>query len=127
MSRGAVWIGVAFAGLLALGCQSREVTNTPASGVVPETPANATVTITGKLLAVKDDRPADGGVDLTVETEAGKQEILRVGSAFIAGPRDAVLALHAVVDAAKVGNRLKASGHRDESGALIVDQLEILD
>jgi len=103
--------------IVALGCQSHEVTNTP---------GNDDVTVTGKLIGVKDDRPADGGVDLTVETEQGTREILRVGSAFIAGPRDSVLALHAVVDAAKVGDRLRGSGRRDDSGAVLVERLEIL-
>ena len=120
------WIVVVCIGLLALGCQSRDVTNTPANQAPTETPADGAITVTGTLVSVKDDRPADGGIDLTVETGDGKQEILRVGSAFIAGPRDSVLALHAVVDAAKVGNRLKATGRRDESGALIVERLEIL-
>jgi len=103
---------------LALGCHSSEVVDTHADNAV---------TIVGRLVAVKDDRPTDGGVDLTVETENGTRELLRVGSAFIAGPRESVLALHQVVDAAKIGDRLKASGRRDESGALIVEKLEIVD
>ena len=108
---------VAIGVVILAGCQSHQVTNTPPNG---------TVTVTGTLVAVKDDRPADGGVDLTVETEQKAREILRVGSAFIAGPRDSVLALHAVVDAAKVGDRLRGSGKRDDSGAVMVERLEIL-
>jgi hypothetical protein len=118
MNRGGMFIVAACLGMLGLGCGGREVTDSTANGMV---------TVIGKLVAVKDDRPADGGVDLTVETGGGKREILRVGSAFIAGPREPVLALHRVVDAAKVGDRLKASGHRESSGALIVERLEILD
>ena len=101
----------------AFGCHSSEV---------GDTPSDDRVTVTGQLVAVKDDRPADGGVDLTVETAAGAHEILRVGSAFIAGDREPVLALHKVVDAAKIGDRLKASGRRDTSGALLVERLEIV-
>jgi len=112
------WAVLACVGLFALGCQSKEVVDAPA--------ADGSVTVTGKLVSVKDDRPADGGVDLTVETSNGKRETLRVGSSFIAGPRDAILALHQVVDAAKVGDRLKASGKRDESGAITVEHLEIV-
>lgn len=103
--------------MVALGCHSSEVVDTH---------ADHGVTIIGRLVAVKDDRPVDGGVDLTVETESGAREILRVGSAYIAGPREAVLALHQVVDAAKIGDRLRASGSRDASGALIVEKLEIV-
>ena len=113
------------AALLVLGCQPDQP-NTPANNDPVNTPATGEVTVTGRLLEVKDDRPADGGIDLTVETEGGTREILRVGSAFIAGPREPVLALHQVVDAAKVGDRLKATGRRDEGGALIVERLEIV-
>jgi hypothetical protein len=114
------WIGrlvaIASLSLLAAGCQTSEEPNAP----------DGAVTITGRLVAVKDDRPVDGGVDLTVETETRRQEILRVGSAFIAGPRDEVIELHRVVDAAKIGDRLRVRGHRDASGALLVERLEIL-
>ena len=114
MTRRLSFLALTCVAMLALGCHATE------------NPADGAVMITGRLVAVKDDRPADGGVDLTVETQAGKREILRVGSAFIAGPREPVLALHAVVDSAKVGDRLRARGSRDESGALIVEQLENL-
>ena len=117
MTRRRSFIVLACAGLLALGCQSSEG---------PETPADGMVSVTGRLVAVKDDRPADGGVDLTVATASGSREILRVGSAFIAGPRDAVLELHRVVDAAKIGDRLRGSGRRDADGTLVVERLEIL-
>ena len=60
------WAVLACVGLLALGCQSKEVVDAPA--------ADGSVTVTGKLVSVKDDRPADGGVDLTVETSNGKRE-----------------------------------------------------
>jgi hypothetical protein len=77
-------------------------------------------------VSVKDDRPVDGGVDLTIQTGNGAHQRLRVGSAFIAGPREDILALHRVVDAARIGDRLRARGARDEAGDVVVEQLEIL-
>ena len=115
---------VACVWMLALGCQPRATQDVP-QNVPQDVTTDGVVTVTGRLVSVKDDRPADGGIDLTVETENGKQEILRVGSAFIAGPREHVLALHAFVDSAKVGDRLRASGQRDSSG-LMVERLENL-
>jgi hypothetical protein len=109
---------------MVLGCAKADRPTT-SDTAVPQATGSET-TITGQLVSLNDMRPVDGGVDLTVQTEAGKQEILRVGSAFIAGPREHVLALHQVVDAAKVGDRLRASGKRDESGALTVERLEIV-
>ena len=116
-----VFVGVC---LFALGCQPHAARDAQ-QDVPPGVSADGIVTVTGRLVSVKDDRPADGGVDLTIATDDEKQEILRVGSAFIAGPREHVLALHAVVDSARVGDRLRASGRRDSSG-LIVEQLENL-
>jgi hypothetical protein len=84
------------------------------------------VQVVGTLLALKDDRPVDGGVDLTLETARGVRELVRVPSAFIAPPRDSVLAMHRVVDAAKLGDRLRARGTRDETGALRAETLELL-
>jgi len=120
MFRGRKFLVTVCVSMLVLGCQPKATPDVPQS-----VNAGGAATVTGRLVAVKDDRPADGGVDLTVETENGAREILRVGSAFIAGPREHVLALHAVVDSAKVGDRLRASGQRDSSG-LIVEQLENL-
>jgi hypothetical protein len=111
-------------GIMVLGCVKTDGPTTSETTVVEAT--GSETTIIGRLVSLNDMRPVDGGVDLTVETEGGKQEILRVGSAFIAGPREQVLALHQVVDAAKVGDRLRASGKRDESGALAVERLEIV-
>lgn len=107
--------------VLLVGCSSSEQTRAPAT---PE--ADGQIEVVGKLVALKDDRPVDGGVDLTLETDQGAQELLRVPSAFIAGPRDTVLAMHQVVDAAKIGDRLRARGMRDESGALRPEVLELL-
>ena len=80
----------------------------------------------GRLVALKDDRPVDGGIDLTLETALGVREVVRVPSAFFAGTRDSILAMHQVVDAASIGDRLRARGTRDETGALRPDTLELL-
>ena len=106
--------------LIVAGC------TTDRQASAPESLPAGQVEVVGTLTAVKDDRPADGGVDLTLETAGGAQEPVRVPSSFIAGPRDAILAMHAVVDAAKVGDRLRARGTRDEAGALRPETLERL-
>ena len=80
--------------------------------------------VIGTLVALKDDRPVDGGIDLTLETASGGHELVRVPSIFIVPPRDSVRAMHEVVDASKVGDRLRARGTRDESGALLAQVLE---
>ena len=74
--------------------------------------------VVGTLVALKDDRPVDGGIDLTLETAPGVREVVRVPSVFRVPPREPVLALHAVVDSSKIGDRLHARGTRDETGAL---------
>ena len=101
------------------GCTTNEQTAAPVEPVMA-----GQVEVIGTLTAVKDDRPVDGGVELTLETALGVQERVRVPSAFIAGPRDSILAMHAVVDAAKIGDRLRARGTRDEAGALRPETLE---
>ena len=94
-----------------IGCSGDERAPEPAA------PASANE-VTGTLIAMKDDRPVDGGIDLTLETAPGVREIVRVPSGFIAGPRDSIQAMHQVVDASKLGDRLRARGTRDEDGAL---------
>jgi len=82
--------------------------------------------VVGTLVALKDDRPVDGGIDLTLETEAGVQKLVRVPSIFLFPPRDSVRAMHEVVDASKLGDRIRARGTTDESGALKAEVLEKL-
>lgn len=84
------------------------------------------IVVTGTLVAIKDDRPVDGGIDLTLETDLGVRELARVPSVFRTPPDEAVIAMHAVVDAAKIGDRLRARGTRDDSGALQVEHLELV-
>ena len=111
------WIAMA----LLVGCSTNEQTHAPAA---PD--LGGLTEVVGTLVAVKDARPVDGGVDLTLDTGQGARELVRVGSAFIAGPRDTVLAMHAVVDQAKIGDRLRARGTRDETGALRPVFLELI-
>jgi len=108
-------------GLSLMSCALGEKTSGPGAPVAP-----GTVEIVGTLVAVKDGRAYDAGVDLTLDTMLGKSELVRVPSAFIAGPRDSVMAMHAVVDRAKIGDRIRAHGTRDESGALVPDHLELI-
>src|SRR5262245_1577604 len=103
------------------GCSNREPTRAPDAPAPP-----GRIEVVGTLVALKDDRPADGGIDLTLETDQGARELVRVPSSFIAGPRDPVRAMQEVVDAAKIGDRLRALGTRDESGALRPEVLELI-
>ena len=105
--------------LAVVGCSTSRQASAPVEPL-PE----GQVEVVGTLTAVKDDRPMDGGIDLTLDTVSGSQELVRVPSSFIAGPRDAIMAMHAVVDAATIGDRLRARGTRDESGALRPETLE---
>jgi len=106
-------------GLPLLGCATNEQPPTPAAPAAP-----GMVEVVGSLVTLKDDRPADGGVDLTLETAPGVQQLVHVPSAFRPPPRDSILAMHAVVDSAKVGDRLRALGTRDGDGALRAQVLE---
>ena len=92
---------------------------------VPAAPVTGTEVL-GTLVALKDDRSLDGGIDLTLETAPGVRELVRVPSLFIAPPRESVQAMHEVVDAAKIGDRLRARGTRDETGALRAEVLEAI-
>jgi len=92
---------------------------------VPAAPVTGTEVL-GTLVALKDDRSFDGGIDLTLETAPGVREVVRVPSVFMAPPRESVQAMHEVVDAAKIGDRLRARGTRDETGALVAEVLEAM-
>lgn len=107
--------------LLMAGCSSHHP--------VPESspaPAVAGTEVTGTLVAIRDDRPVDGGIELTLETAPGDSERVRVPSMFIVPPRDSIRAMHEVVDGSKTGDRLRARGTRDEDGALRAVLLERL-
>lgn len=115
--------------ILALTAMVAIVTSTGCSkdGPTPLPAASAGgIEVVGVLIALEDGRPSDGGIDLTLETGKGIRELVRVPSSFIAGPRDSVLAMHQVVDAAKVGDRMRARGTRDETGALRPKVLELI-
>jgi hypothetical protein len=108
--------------IVLVGCSTSEQTRAPAA---PD--LGGQTEVVGTLVTVEDDRPVDGGVDLTLDVGQGALELVRVASAFIAGPRDTVLAMHAVVDQAKIGDRLRARGTRDETGALRPVFLELIE
>src|SRR5207247_10185905 len=104
--------------LTSTGCSNGNRAPVPAAPV-------AWIEVVGTLVALKDDRPVDGGIDLTLETAQSVRELVRVPSIFMAPPRDSVRAMHEVVDAAKIGDRLRARGTRDEAGALRAAVLEL--
>ena len=114
-----------FAGLALLvvvtGCSSNHQ-----APEAPPTPALGGAEVTGTLVALKDDRPVDGGIDLTLESSPGVRELVRVPSMFIAPPRDSIRMMHEMVDSSKIGDRLRARGVRDEDGALRAQTLERL-
>ena len=104
--------------LTSSGCSSGNRVMAPA--------APSALEVVGTLIAIKDDRPVDGGVDLTLEISTGVRELARVPSIFRKPPVESVVAMHAVVNATKLGDRLRARGTRDDSGALQVESLEIV-
>lgn len=105
--------------LTSAGCSSGEHT------MGPSVPAQAIV-VTGRLVALKDDRPVDGGVDLTLEVGLDFRDLARVPSVFRNPPNQSVLAMHAIVDAAKLGDLLRGRGTRDEWGVLNLESLEFV-
>ena len=98
------------------GCRSGNRAMAPASAIV----------VVGTLVEIEDGRAYHGGVDLMLETTRGVREVARVPSVFRKPPIESVLAMHAVVNAAKLGDRLRARGTRDEAGALWAETLEIV-
>jgi hypothetical protein len=100
------------------GCSNRNRAPMPAAPV-------PRIEVGGTLIAIKDDRPVDGGVDLTLETFQGVRELVRVPSIFVATPSDSVIAMHEVVNAAKLGDLMRARGTRDETGAVLAEVLEL--
>ncbi len=90
-------------------------------------PVSDATHVSGTLTAIKDDRPVDGGVTLTLQTGAGKDEPVYVASIFTGQPpTTVVLALHQKVNELKVGDRLTATGTRDAEGRFNVERIEIL-
>ena len=84
--------------------------------------------VSGTLTAIKDDRPVDGGVTLTLHTGAGKDEPVYVASMFTGQPpTTVVLALQQKLNELKVGDRLTATGARDDGGTFVVERIEILE
>jgi hypothetical protein len=103
----------------AVGCASRDHPLAPVS----------LLELTGSLTGIRDDRPVDGDVALTLEFAPGTSEVVFVPSLFRgeipAEERERILRMHAVVDALRLGDRLFATVHRDETGRLIAESLAI--
>ena len=104
--------------LMLSGCTSERRAPEP-------TPQTAGTEVIGTLVDKKDERAADGGFDLTIEVAPGVTELVRVPSMFVAPPRVSIRLMHEVVEAAHVGDRLRARGTRDETGALRAEVLEL--
>ncbi len=111
---GALTFAAALTLLCSAGCRNQAMA--PAS--------LGSTTIVGTLVEIKDGRAYDGGIDLTLETTKGVRELARVPSLFRVPPREWVSAMHKVVDESKLGDRMRARGKRDASGALNVETLE---
>ncbi len=111
---------LALAGVLMLG-----VAGCGSEKQAPEPLSDATH-VSGTLTAIQDDRPVDGGVTLTLETTAGKDEPVYVASIFTGQPpTSVVLALQQKVNELKIGDRLTATGARDAEGRFNVERIEI--
>ena len=108
--------------LASAGCSSGGRAMTPTA---PTAPVLANEVI-GTLVAVRDDRPVDGGVDLTLELRPGVRVLARAPALYGNPPDQSMLAIYAVVNAAKLGDRLRARGPLDESGALMLEALEFV-
>ena len=83
--------------------------------------------VVGILVAVQDDRPVDGEIILTIETQPGVSEKVRVPGAHTGSPPNpAVYAMYEVFKSAQIGDRMRARGTRDDAGALQAVTLELL-
>lgn len=115
LARLALSVATALFLLNSAGCRSQNATAPSSFG---------SATLVGTLVEIKDGRPSDGGIDLTLETSKGVRELARVPSVFRVPPREWVSAMHEVVDASKLGDRMRAHGTRDPSGVMMVEKLE---
>ena len=83
--------------------------------------------VSGTLTAIDDQRPVDGGVTLTLRTSAGRDEPVFVASMFTGQPpTTVVLVLQQKVNELKIGDRLTATGARDDDGTFVVERIDIL-
>ncbi len=89
--------------------------------------ADSPVALTGTLTAMRDDRPVDGGVMLTLEVAPGSSEVVLVPGLFRGVPPeeiDRIRLMNAVVDASTPGDRLRAVCARGPNGELSAETLE---
>ncbi|MCB9472338.1 MAG: hypothetical protein H6678_00845 [Candidatus Delongbacteria bacterium] len=75
------------------------------------------VSLIGQVLSVEDMSPVDGGITITVRSDAGAEEILLFPSLFTyPPPDDETLRLHEVVRQLEPGDRVRAGGHAVDEG-----------
>jgi len=90
-------------------------------------PVDDATHVTGHVTAIDDARPVDGGVTLTLRTATKVDDKAFVRSIFTGQPPTTeVLALQQKVSELKVGDRITATGSRDDEGRFLVDRIEIL-
>ncbi|MCA9784985.1 MAG: hypothetical protein KC488_00390 [Candidatus Cloacimonetes bacterium] len=84
------------------------------------------VSLIGQVLSVEDMTPVDGGITITVRSDAGAEEILLFPSLFTyPPPDDETLRLYQIVRQLKPGDRIRATGQPAEEG-LRLESLVIL-
>jgi hypothetical protein len=96
-------------GFLAAGCTAQRLDSDKSDG--------DSVTVTGRVLEIRDGRAADGPVDLVVRTDFG-EEILRIPSLF-GHVTDQVHELHRVFESVKVGSEVRGIGQRTADGVVL--------
>ena len=101
-----LWVAL---GIFAVGCTAQRVDSTKGDGYQ--------VTVTGRVLEIRDGRAADGPVDLVVRTDLG-QETLRIPSLF-GHATDQTLELHRVFESVKVGSEVRGVGQRTADGVIL--------
>lgn len=105
--------------LLQWGCGERGDAPDPA-------PASENVVVSGHVLEVEDLVPVDGGVTIAIKTERGETEQLLFPSLFtLPHPPRETIDLYETVKRVKVGDSIRAEGHRSENGIDLV-ALEVL-
>lgn len=111
------WFALAFsiAVCVALGCVTREAPVSP-----------GTVTVTGVLTAIQDNRPADGPAVLTLEVRPKAFETVDVPSGFGATTPEMIEAIRQMSEVlmqVRIGDRLRAVGRRNPDGTIQAEAL----
>ncbi len=105
--------------VFALGCTALVALSAGCSKAPATAPTITIERVTGVVTSIVDDRPADGGVALTVAADRGAAQVFSLGSLRMIGGNDQPdLQLHALVSALAVGDRVIATGER--RGSVVV-------